>query len=258
MAIGRTNAGAGGSGGVNFRVVGGTTQPTTPKENTIWVNTDVAIPSWAFSATEPESPVVGMVWISTGTSSDAQFNALKKMELEVYPTGAKQYVDGAWSAKEAWLYKGGTWVQWSGTEIVAFENGTFWAGSFGQSLNSSTYSRVEISGDNLAVICSGDGTVRAWLTEALDVTGYSKISFTLKVLSAKSSYKADIKVGVSGATNNNNFDASSMVTSWGDTDWSVLEIDISNLSGTKYIKITNTRYNETYSHSAYFQKIVVS
>lgn len=43
------------SGGMslNFKVVGGTSAPSNPKENTIWVNTSTAIHAWDFSATEP-------------------------------------------------------------------------------------------------------------------------------------------------------------------------------------------------------------
>lgn len=38
---------------LNFNVVGGTTQPTNPIENTIWVNTDMDITKWYFSNDEP-------------------------------------------------------------------------------------------------------------------------------------------------------------------------------------------------------------
>ena len=106
--IGRTNAGGGG-GGMNFKVIGGTVQPENPKENTIWVNTDVEITSWAFSATEPENPVEGMVWIATGTSSTVDFNALKKNCLHVYPISVWQYASGAWAEITAMIYADGTW-----------------------------------------------------------------------------------------------------------------------------------------------------
>lgn len=43
----------GGGAGLNFKVVGGTTQPTNPKENTIWINTDAEITSWAFAPVDP-------------------------------------------------------------------------------------------------------------------------------------------------------------------------------------------------------------
>lgn len=91
--------GASGGTGVNFKIVGGTTQPTTARENTIWVNTDTAISGWAFSASAPAEPVEGMVWLQTGTYSNVEFNALRKNGIQVYPLAAKQYVDSAWVEK---------------------------------------------------------------------------------------------------------------------------------------------------------------
>lgn len=61
---------------LNFEVVGGTTQPSDPKENTIWVNTEETITEWVVSAEEPTEPIAGMVWIVTGQKSPASFNIL--------------------------------------------------------------------------------------------------------------------------------------------------------------------------------------
>ena len=44
--------GAGGGTALNFRVVCNP-KPENPKENTIWLDTDVGIPEWVFSATDP-------------------------------------------------------------------------------------------------------------------------------------------------------------------------------------------------------------
>ena len=107
--------GSGGSGGVglNFKVVNGyDTPPSNPTENTIWVNTGVAITSWMFSATQPENPSQGMVWFSVGTSSPMALNALKKNTIMMYPISAKIYNSGAWSEKEAKTYRNGEWVAW--------------------------------------------------------------------------------------------------------------------------------------------------
>ena len=90
MGWGSGNIGGCGSGGLNFKVVGGTSQPTNPKENTIWVNTSTTITGYVFSAAEPAAPEEGMVWITTGTSSTVEFNALKKNGIQVYPISAKQ------------------------------------------------------------------------------------------------------------------------------------------------------------------------
>lgn len=107
------NVTGGGGTSLNFKVVGGTTAPENPKENTIWVNTDVTIPSWIFSAEEPSPAEAGMVWISVGTSSSVVFNALKKNDIQVYPLSAKQYVGDQWVDVEAKTYQGGQWVEWA-------------------------------------------------------------------------------------------------------------------------------------------------
>lgn len=107
-----------GGAGVNFKIVGGTTQPTTTRENTIWVNTDTAISGWVFSASAPAEPVEGLVWLQTGTYSNVEFNALRKNGIQVYPLAAKQYVDSTWVEKTAYSYQDGKWVAWLRREIL--------------------------------------------------------------------------------------------------------------------------------------------
>jgi hypothetical protein len=107
--LGRTNTGGGGGGGLNFKVICNP-QPSTAKENTIWIDTDT-ITSWIFSATEPSPAEPGMVWFTIGTSSTVEFNALKKNGIQVYPIFAKQYVNGAWVDKTAKIYQGSKWVE---------------------------------------------------------------------------------------------------------------------------------------------------
>lgn len=102
----------GGGIALNFRVVGGISAPSNPAENTIWMNTEIPITDWVFSATQPEA-ATGRVWLLTGASSTVEFNALKKNGIQVYPSSAKQYVNGAWVDKEAKTYQGGVWVDWT-------------------------------------------------------------------------------------------------------------------------------------------------
>lgn len=105
--------GGGGGAALNYKVVGGTVQPIGARENTLWVNTSTAITSHAFSATEPESPVEGIVWFSVGTSCSAPINVLKKDNvLMVYPVSCKQYIDGVWVGKTAKTYQDGAWKEW--------------------------------------------------------------------------------------------------------------------------------------------------
>lgn len=103
---------------LNFEIVGGLEQPANPKENMIWVNTDVAINEWKFSSSEPENVVEGFVWIYTGNSSEVAFDVVEN--IEVYPISAKQYVGGVWVDVTAKSYQGGEWVDWI---IYLFNNG---------------------------------------------------------------------------------------------------------------------------------------
>lgn len=45
--------GNGGANPLNFKVVGGTTQPSNPKENTIWINSSTAVDGWQFAKDDP-------------------------------------------------------------------------------------------------------------------------------------------------------------------------------------------------------------
>ena len=182
--LGRTNAGGGGGAGLNFKVVGGTVQPNNPSENMIWINTDAEITSWTFSATQPETAAEGMVWISTGTSSPTEFNALKKNDITVYPTSAKQYLDGAWVDKTMKVYQGGTWIGMyqyiirDGILVEKFDTG------FGGYTYSATSNNTYVSQKNGYVEINGakSGTGFTRTTNALNFTNAK--SLVVEFLSA--------------------------------------------------------------------------
>ena len=123
----------GGSNPLNFKVVGGTSEPANPKENTIWINTSTTITDWVFSSTQPTAKT-GRVWINTGTSSNGEFNAFKNNTLQVYPISAKQYIGGEWVDKTAKSYQGGKWVEWvtylynNGDDCTSLTGG--WSGAW--------------------------------------------------------------------------------------------------------------------------------
>lgn len=93
-----------------------------PKENTIGIITTTQITSWIFSATEPETPANGIVWIYTGMGSPIEFNALKKNGVQVYPISAKQYVNGAWVDVTAMSYQNGEWTEWIDSSKLYYYN----------------------------------------------------------------------------------------------------------------------------------------
>lgn len=107
--IGMTNAGAG--GGLDFRVVGGTTQPASPRENTLWVNTANDITGYAIGAEVPASPSEGFVWIMTRDGTKSRFSVSSRKEVMVYPAGAYQFISNVWTVKALWLYQNSAWEQ---------------------------------------------------------------------------------------------------------------------------------------------------
>ena len=102
----------GGGTSLNFKFVGGTTQPDATNANLIWVNTDVDITGWIFTNEMPTNVSPGMVWVSVGRTSPGAFNLLKKGELMVYPVAAKQYIDGEFVQKAAKTCVNGVWQEW--------------------------------------------------------------------------------------------------------------------------------------------------
>lgn len=100
-----------GGADLNFEVVGGTSRPSSPKENTLWVNTDAGVNGWAFGKGDaiPSSPANGMVFILTAETSNYAFNVFKENSLFVYPIEVYQYANGKWSKKTAEIYQAGIW-----------------------------------------------------------------------------------------------------------------------------------------------------
>lgn len=97
---------------LNFEIVGGTTQPTSPTENMIWINTDTEITGWGFGAMEnrPTSSEDGTVFFTTKRYAIISFNSLKENSSFIYPDVAYQYISGAWEAKNVMIYQNGVWV----------------------------------------------------------------------------------------------------------------------------------------------------
>lgn len=220
--IGRTNAGGG--GGLNFQVVGGTTAPGNPKENTIWVNTATPITSYAFSATEPSSAEEGMVWITIGKDSVSAFNALKKNCIMVYPLATKQYINGEYVSVSAYCYQSGEWVQFSKTfDGYLFNNGSVneditggWIGDAAATIGTTLYGHAGSIGTQTS------GTTRT--ANLIDLTDYTTINVN------RTAGTGNILIFVSEGDGRDK----QMYT----TDLGIISLDVSEIKGEHYIGMT--------------------
>lgn len=233
-----------GGAALNFKVVGGTTQPANPSENTIWVNTDTAIASWAFSADQPTG-AEGMVWISTGAQSTASFNALKKNVLYVYPIVCLQYVGGAWNNKTALLYQRGEWVSLAkyllqGADLHA-ENGGTWS-SDGWGITSGSgweWNNYSITSNGI-VIDNPSSTYNVKYSvcgkqEATSFVGYNTLNFVYDI-TAQTTDNLYFAATESITNINTGTTAARKVLNSGQTIGSYTQtIDVSSLNGNYYV-----------------------
>lgn len=173
----------GGGAGLNYRVFGGTSAPSDPKENTIWVNTSTAITRHVFSATQPKNLEAGMIWFQTDAKSAVPFNALKKNNITVYPLFAKQYVSGSLVNKTAKIYQGGKWVDWyvwdgvlynAGNEYEAITGG--WQVSRGRTNTSIPLGSVVKESNRMIIRDAKDpSAIQVCTKNKIDLTDYTML-----------------------------------------------------------------------------------
>lgn len=226
-------SGGGGGGGLNFAVIGGLTQPTSPKENTIWVKTETSIPSWVFSPTVPTNPEGGTVFFKTDLTSAVSFNALRKNEISVLPIAAQQYIGGQWKNVEAHAYIGGTWVQFSWLRVYLYNRGDScnaitggWRSDNGSSwLATGTYN----INDNGNIYLKGNKS-GLWVhtINAVDITAF-------KTLNAVISYAKGTRLALSVFTPATEWNMDGDVSRKEISASGTVALDISSLTGQHFI-----------------------
>lgn len=110
---GRTNAGGTGGFGLNLKIVNGATMPSNPRENTVWVETTVAIKSYAIQISAPENPTEGMLFLKNKEGVGVEVNIGKKNPLNVRLSAAQLYTGGKWTNLNAYIYMNGEWKRFA-------------------------------------------------------------------------------------------------------------------------------------------------
>lgn len=233
---------------LNFKIVGGTAQPSG-LENTIWVNTANPVNGWVLSPVQPAAPEPGMVWIAVGSASAAVFNALKKNGIMVYPTGAKQYVDGAWANKSAMIYLNGSWVSFSTEAVYLYIEGDICESLTGGYTAAAMRASSSDSGAGVPAVTYGEsamvilsdkptstGAYRGGIVRTvnkIDCSGYSRLIFEGTVEGAEYQYNsATIYLWTEIGEYQSDNCAGSMKMSSGSNS---VELDIASLTGSYYI-----------------------
>lgn len=244
--------GFGRRGGLNFKVVAGLTQPGSATENTIWVMAET-MTGWIFSASEPAEPVEGIVWISTGTGSPVEFNALKKNTVMVYPLTAKQRINGAWVDVTAMSYQGGVWLDWI---IWFYKNGDEYVSLTGGWVLSSTGEKLS-NGIRIGSTSKENKTQkRAYTADAVELTGINSIMVHFSEYYLHST-SAMLEIEICDA--DGNIVASATVASGSGDGADVSQtVDVSAFNGEYTIRISltySTSSGTAYVHYAIFDEV---
>lgn len=228
--IGMTNARGG--GGLYLRVVGGTSKPTSPRENTIWINTSAAISGYVLSPTQPETAANGIVWLKIADFG-VEINVGKKNGVLLHLTSARLYV-GKWSNVEGWVYTSGAWKKFS-TEIEnLYKDGTF---------DDIPHVTFAMNGtitymDSYIKAVTKNGSVSETYVQfgPISLTSFGKIMMRASKISKESSAGADIyfAILVSKSNTAKRADAESITEVFidnKDVDEHIISLDVSNLTG---------------------------
>lgn len=228
MGTGRKRGHSGGTS-LNFKMVGNP-QPTSAKENTIWLNTDTPINGYQFATEQPENAQPGEVWISIGTDSQVAFNALKKNTIMVYPLSAKQYVNGAWADVEANSWQDGKWVEWIS---FLYDRGKIGLGGIPSLIYTDNAERGKLTLNDgyIALELRGNAYVRGGFPDAVNFSAYSTMKATVKAPSWWST-ATQFRFGVDSGQNTASAHAAQAINGY--------------TAGTEYtIMLDISSYNET-------------
>lgn len=236
---------------LNFQVVGGTSAPANPTENTIWVNTDQTITSWVFSHNQPANPSEGMVWIVNGISEVHEFDAVTDVSLRVQVESVKQYISGAWVVKTTKVYQNGVWNE---TILNLYKSGNEYVGTTGgwsntnnaNKYNTHLFIREAVSDD---YVYSNMHT-----NNKIDLTSYTVLNVRMKTAKTSShSYKTQIAVSSSASTCTGG-SQSGVVTKTqpnNNTSEFVATLNIENVSGEYYITLGGGYQNHLYVYEVW-------
>ena len=221
-----------GGAGLNFKIVGAATQPASPKENTIWINTSTPIKNWQFAVSQPTKRADGTalqngdLWIKTGIDTNVEFNAVKKNAIKLKLVDSYQWNGSAWIAKTAKIYINSKWTDLS---FVMYEKGVF-AVNYSQSGN---LGGITIGTDSIRFYNTGYPVDNNYqyinLGGEIDWSQYSTVKVTLKSYTYSGSKPCYIAIGSSKTARD--LASKSMGNS------SVQTLDVSNVKTKGYLNI---------------------
>ena len=245
------NVTGGGGSGLNLKVVGGTTQPTAPRENTIWVKTTTAITGYALSPTQPETGTEGLVWLKTA-GTGVEINVGRKNAVLLHLASGMLHSGGKWLNINAFVYANNVWTQFAQEGLMIFnreeeEYDAIIAKLKNSSEEGQYLKKSDVNPYIRFYLWYGSKIERGYYCIApVDVTNFS----VLEVVGYSNTDKKTA-FGLSTAAGTK-LDAAKQTFT---TDESVNKVDISNLTGEFYIGFSLNRVNDSTSAEIFVKSV---
>jgi len=248
----------GGGSDLNYRVMASTSAPANPKANDIWIKSGTAVNGYRFASVTPSgaSSSTGNVYLICSTTYDRTtdntvpvLNILDRKEngqvirclLEL--TGCRQVIGGEWKAVNAYLYKGGAWLQFSAdlADIDFYNAGTEKAAlTLSNVTKASTYLNATLAKGGNASVTIKD----------VDLTNHKTVKATYSNLQGDGTFKGYISLKILDTSG-----ASVKATSEASEASGTLTLDVSSLSGKHQIQVYMRNTSGSYAGSCRVTRI---
>lgn len=207
---------------LNFSVVGGTTLPAAPAQNTIWIATDTAPTGWEIAPAASGGLGEGGVFIQSGSGGVASFNALKKQRLAVDIISAQQLAGGSYLPCPAKIYTDGGWVN---LITALFPGAEF-------SACGTNAAACTVSDDSIGIASATSKTNGSVCSvQPIDCSLFNKLRFTVSACSRAGN--AQCSIGVNSTRSGDT--TSSLLRGVAVRAAGEFEVDISDITEPEYI-----------------------
>lgn len=227
--------GGGGGAALDLKIDSGLARPANPTPNMIWAKTDKDITGYALSAEKPENPTEGLLWLGISDSSKIKATVpVGKEYITLYFSTCAIYTSGTWADVPVMSYQNGAWSDW-----------IRWLYSRGNQYTNITGGWIIRTNSNGVATFNNDGVAFGYTdysnTQSLtitknkiDVTNLSSLSALVDV-TEWDKFPQDLAIGLYESNTGWDVNATTYAGVMGTGNDQVIELDISNYTGSYYI-----------------------
>lgn len=209
--------------------------PASAQDNTVAVVTALAVGTATASASAPDAPQNGDLWLLLGSQSMSPFTLPGAKSVVLHPRAAYQRVADAWAVVTAYVRLGGAWQPLS---LAIFDQGVDVLASLQPTNSGYNYPSTTVarSGQDILATRTATSGRMVWTLTALDLSNISAIK-CLATLSG-TQYTADLAVALTRYSPGNAYPNNAMYAAYTDLAMNATAtatLNVSALNGFYYV-----------------------